>query len=72
MENYGRWSLLSAVLFFGIGVYMLVKGVGPEWYSYVSVVAVFTASVAWAARYVIDLRRTRKQAPASGDTDVQS
>ena len=60
MESYGRWSLLGALSFFAVGVFMLIKGVGPEWHSYVTVVVVFVAAAAWTARYIVDTRKARK------------
>jgi hypothetical protein len=64
MQNYGRWSLLGALSFFAVGVYMLIKGVGPEWHSYVVVVAVWISAAAWTARYVYDLRQAHRPHPA--------
>jgi hypothetical protein len=60
MENYGRWSLLGAATFVVVGVYMLIKGVGPEWHSYVVVAAVWISAAAWTGRYIYDLGRTRR------------
>ena len=71
MDDNGRWSLFSGLLFLGIGVYLLVKGVGPDWYSYVAVVTVFIAGVAWLARYVVDRRKARSTAEhAEPDTEA--
>jgi drug/metabolite transporter (DMT)-like permease len=63
MEGNGRWSLFGAAVFLVVGVNMLVRGVGPDWYSFVSVVLVFIAAAVWLGRYVVDRRKAKVTPP---------
>ena len=56
MERYGKWNLLGAAAFLSVGIFSLVKGVGPEWYSYVTVVVAFLAS-----RFVYEVRKSKTE-----------
>jgi Flp pilus assembly protein TadB len=67
MENDGRWTLLGAFAFLSAGMFMVVGGVEPSWYSYVAVVLAFVAAAAWTARYIVDFRRAKLQAAAADD-----
>ena len=44
-----------------VGIFSLVKGVGPEWYSYVTVVVAFLASAAWIFRFVYEVRKSKTE-----------
>lgn len=70
MERYGKWSLLGAAAFLSISIFMLVKGVGPEWYSYATVVLTFLASAAWVWRYVYEVRKTKREAASDGGSSI--
>lgn len=59
MERYGKWNLLGAAAFLSVGIFSLVKGVGPEWYSYVTVVVAFLAAAGWISRYVYEVRKSK-------------
>ncbi|MFF1539828.1 hypothetical protein ACFVWL_07115 [Microbacterium sp. NPDC058269] len=65
MENDSRWTLLGAFAFLSIGVFLVVKGVEPSWYSYLTVVLVFVAAAAWTARYIVDVRAAKAKAQAA-------
>lgn len=64
MEDDSRWALFLATLLFGVGVSMLVDGVGPEPYSYVTVVIVFIGAATAMWRYIVDSRAARRAARA--------
>ena len=66
MEKNGRWSLFGGLLFFGIGVYMVIRGVGPEVHSYVAAVLVFVAAAAWIIVDVRGAKKAEKAEKASG------
>lgn len=66
-DDDGRWALLLAVLSFGLGVQMLVDGVGPEWWSYVSVVIFFGGAVMSTWRYIVDSRTAKRLARAADE-----
>jgi hypothetical protein len=66
-DDDGRWALLLAMLSFGLGVQMLVDGVGPEWWSYVSVVIFFGGAVMSMGRYVVDSRAVKRLARAADE-----
>lgn len=61
MERYGKWNLLGAAAFLSVGIFSLVKGVGPEWYSYVTVVVAFLAAAGWISRYVYEVRKSKAE-----------
>lgn len=70
MERYGKWNLLGAAAFLSISIFMLVKGVGPEWYSYTTVALTLLASAAWVWRYVHELRKAKREAASDGGSGV--
>ena len=53
--------LAHPAAFLSVGIFSLVKGVGPEWYSYVTVVVAFLASAAWTFRFVYEVRKSKTE-----------
>ncbi|MGH3691772.1 MAG: hypothetical protein ACRDT7_16600 [Microbacterium sp.] len=69
MENDGRWTLFGAFAFLSIGVVMVIKGVEPTWYSYLTIVLVFVAAAVWTARYIVDVRKAKMQTATAAADD---
>ncbi|WP_133192804.1 hypothetical protein [Microbacterium sp. TPD7012] len=72
MKKNGRWSLFGGLLFFGIGVYMVIRGVGPEVHSYVAAVLVFVAAAAWITRFIVDVREAEKASKAEKASESET
>lgn len=70
MEDDSRWALFLATLLFGVGVSLVVDGVGPEPYSYATVVIVFIGAVTAMSRHIVDTRAARHAARAEALADA--
>lgn len=71
MEKDAKWTLFSGVLFSLIGIYLLVQGIGPEVYSYITIVIVWSGAVFFLVRGVRDLREAKKTRSSVDSEDVQ-
>ena len=57
MQSSG-WAFLAAVLFLGIGIYMLLTA-SHEWWSILSILVVFAGSVTFFARGALEYKRAK-------------
>ncbi|MEV4775833.1 hypothetical protein [Microbacterium sp. LWH12-1.2] len=64
MQSSG-WNFLAAVLFLGVGIYILLTG-QTDWWSIVTIVVALSGSLVYFVRGIAERRRLKT--PSRGDS----
>ncbi|WP_341978121.1 hypothetical protein LTA6_002041 [Microbacterium sp. LTA6] len=69
MQSSG-WTFLAAVLFLGVGIYILLTG-QTDWWSIVTIVVALAGSLVYFVRGIIEHRRRKTPSKgASGESGL--